>query len=296
MMKTKILKPLFAMACLLSSINVSAYDFEVDGIYYNVVSLSELTCKVVGGYNGFSGDVVITAHVNYANKTLTVVEIADKLFNYRSELTGITIPNTITSIGNEMFSRCTKLERVKIDDGDYVLELGLDIFFLCPIKSLYVGRNLLYDISDKYDLPFYGIKTLKEVTIGKSVTEIGHGAFYNCSGLTSITIGNSVTKIGSYAFSGCSGLTSITIPNSVTEIGGYAFYNCSGLTSITIPNSVTEIGGYAFYNCSGFTSITIPNSVTEIGDWVFGGCSGLTSITIPNSVTEIGSSAFWNCI
>ena len=296
-MKTKIFKPLLAMACLLSSINASAYDFEVDGIYYDVVSLSELTCEVVGGYNGFSGDVVIPAHVNYANKTLTVVGIADKLFNLLkcSELTGITIPNTITSISNWMFDGCKKLERVKIEDGDKVLELGLDIFDLCPIKSLYVGRNLLYDISDKYDLPFYGIKTLKEVTIGNSVTEIGHGAFYNCSGLTSIVIPNSVIKIGSSAFRGCSGLTSVTIPNSVIEIGAGAFDGCRGLTSITIPNSVTEIGNSAFYGCRGLTSITIGNSVTKIGSSAFDGCRGLTNITIPNSVTEIGWMAFCDC-
>lgn len=111
-MKTKILKPLLAMACLLSSINALAYDFEVDGIYYDVVSLSEFTCKVVKKSNNYkySGDVVIPAHVNYANKTLTVVEIEDHLFYCgpyeESELTGITIPNTVTSICDRMFQNC----------------------------------------------------------------------------------------------------------------------------------------------------------------------------------------------
>lgn len=125
-MKTKILKPLLAMACLLSSINASAYDFEVDGIYYDVVSLSEFTCKVVKMFDNYkySGDVVIPAHVNYANKTFTVVEIKDMLFRDCSELTGITIPNTITRIGDYMFDGCIKLERVKIEDGETALELG----------------------------------------------------------------------------------------------------------------------------------------------------------------------------
>lgn len=300
-MKTKILKPLLAMACLLSSINASAYDFEVDGIYYDVVSLSEFTCKVVKKSNNYkySGDVVIPAHVNYANKTFTVVEIKDMLFRYCSELTGITIPNTITSISNYMFEGCKKLKRVKIEDGETALELGSlynkGLFYDCPITSLYVGRNLSYDSSGNRGYsPFYGIKTLKEVTIGNSVTEIGDYAFYYCSGLTSVTIPNSVTKIGRYAFSG-SGLTSITIGNSVTKIGSCAFDGCSGLASITIPNSVTEIGSCAFDGCRGLTSITIPNSVIEIGGLAFSGCSGLTSITIPNSVTKIGSEAFSGC-
>lgn len=85
---------------------VSAYDFEVDGVYYDVVSLSEFTCKVVKGDIEYSGDVVIPAHVNYANKTLTVVKIKDELFRNCSELTGITIPNTITSISDYVFYYC----------------------------------------------------------------------------------------------------------------------------------------------------------------------------------------------
>lgn len=208
-MKTKILKTLLAMACLLSSINASAYDFEVDGIYYDVVSLSDRTCKVVRGDIEYSGDFVIPAHVNYSKTTLTVVDI-DVAFG--SEMIGITIPITVSSIRTGLFNDCTKLERVKIEDGKDVLKLGSQsssvgykgLFFDCPIKSLYVGRNLSYDSSKNYGYsPFYGIKTLKEVTIG-----------------------NSVTEIGDYAFSDCSGLTSVTIPNSVTEIGSCAFWEC----------------------------------------------------------------------
>ena len=81
--------------------------------------------------------------------------------------------------------------------------------------------------------------------------------------------GRSVTNIGSGAFRDCTGLTSVTIPNSVTSIGDYAFYRCASLTSVTIPNSVTSIGDYAFYDCSSLTSVTIPNSVTSIGDRAF---------------------------
>ena len=301
-MKTKILKPLLAMACLLSSINASAYDFEVDGIYYDVVSLSEFTCKVVKGNSLYSGDIVIPAHVNYANKTLTVVEIEDLLFSESSELTGITIPNTITSISNNMFDDCKKLERVKFEDGKNVLKLGYQqkyyggkgLFYYCPITSLYVGRNLSYESSYDYGhSPFYEIKTLKEVTIGNSVTEIGSSAFSCCSGLTSITIPNSVTRIAPSAFEFCQDLTSITIPNSVTEIDSCVFYY-SGLTSITIPSSITKIGPSAFSHCHDLTSITIPNSVTEIDSRAFS-YSGLASITIPNSVTRIAPSAFEFC-
>lgn len=105
-MRKKMIKPLLTMVCLLSSICSFAYDFEVDGLQYDVVSLSEFTCKLVGSSKGFYGDVVIPAKVNYANKTLTVVKIKDELFEGCSALKGITIPNTISSIGNNMFYDC----------------------------------------------------------------------------------------------------------------------------------------------------------------------------------------------
>ena len=139
-----------------------------------------------------------------------------------------TIPNSVTSIGNNAFYECTGLTSVTIPNS--VTSIGEWAFAYC--------------------------RGLTSVTIPNSVTSIGRDAFYNCSGLTSVTIGNSVTSIGDGAFSGCSGLTSIEIPNSVTSIGSSAFWGCSGLTSVTIGNSVTSIGGSAFHRCTGLTSIT----------------------------------------
>ncbi|MBR4263791.1 MAG: leucine-rich repeat domain-containing protein [Paludibacteraceae bacterium] len=178
-----------------------------------------------------------------------------------------TIPNSVTSIGDDAFAYCSGLTSVTIPNS--VTSIGLNAFNRCS--------------------------GLTAVTIPNSVTTIGSYAFYGCSGLTSVTIPNSVTSIGLSAFEGCSGLTSVTIPNSVTTIGSYAFSGCSGLTSVTIPNSVTSIGSSAFFNCTGLTSVTIPNSVTSIGGGAFRNCTGLTSVTIPNSVTSIGLNAFNRC-
>ena len=153
---------------------------------------------------------------------------------------------------------------------------------------------------------------LTSVTIGNSVTDIGHGAFQNCSslttaeitnagsigvycfrnsGLTSITIGNSVTDIGGSAFQDCSSLTTAEISNT-GSIGEYCFTN-SGLTSITIGNSVTDIGGSAFQDCSSLTTAEISNT-GSIGEYCFTN-SGLTSITIGKTVTSIGNSCFKDC-
>ena len=208
-------------------------------------------------------------HIPASLKSVTVTggNILYGAFYNCSDLTSITIPDSITSIGNSAFNGCSGLTSIAIPDS--VTSIG--------------------------DSAFKGCSGLTSITIPDSVTSIGDSAFSGCSGLTSITIPDSVTSIGNYAFNNCSGLTSITIPDSVTSIGEWAFAGCSDLTSITIPDSVTSIGLSAFSGCSGLTSIIIPDSVTSIGVNAFYGCSGLTSITIPDSVTSIGLFAFSGC-
>ncbi len=76
-----------------------------------------------------------------------------------------------------------------------------------------------------------------------------------CSSLKNVTIGNSVTSIGEYAFDGCKSLESIEIPDSVTSIDIYTFWNCSNLNSVTIGNNVTSIGYWAFNGCNSLTDV-----------------------------------------
>ena len=229
------------------------------------------------GYSPFCNIKTLTS-VTFGN---SVTSIGDYAFKGCSGLTSIAIPNSVTSIAGSAFSYCTSLRDLRIEDGEGTLSLGYHtydssstgkgLFYDCPLKTLYLGRDLSYDTTKSYGYsPFNRIKTL-----------------------TSVTIGNSVTRIESEAFGSCSGLKSIVIPNSVTSIGGGAFYGCSKLTSIVIPNSLTSIGKNAFYNCSGLTSIVIPSSVTSIGDDAFYGCKNLkTVINDSNLNFEKGSKSY----
>ncbi|MGN0542106.1 MAG: leucine-rich repeat domain-containing protein [Acutalibacteraceae bacterium] len=222
----------------------------------------------------------------------SVTSIGNYAFYKCTGLTSVTIPDSVTSIGNYAFAWCDSLTNITIPDN--VTNIGYGAFCGTIIYKdssnwennvLYIGNHL---IEAKSDLS--GSCSIKENTIA-----IADNAFSGCTGLTSITIPNSVTSIGEDAFRNCSGLTSVTIGNSVTSIGNHAFASCYSLTNITIPNSVTSIGDYAFYNCVSLTSVTIPNSVMSIGDFSFYCCTGLTSVTIGNSVTSIGDYAFKWC-
>ncbi len=201
----------------------------------------------------------------------------------------MTIPASVTTIGDYAFQNCSGLTSVTISQG--VTSIGQYAFSGC---SGLTGVTIPASVTTIGDYAFQNCSGLTGVTIPASVTSIGSYAFSGCSGLTGVTIPQGVTSIGQYAFSGCSGLTSVTIPVSVTS-WDRAFSGCSGLTSVTISQGVTSIGSSAFSGCTGLTSVTIPASVTSIGGAAFSGCTGLTSVTIPQGVTSIGNYAFSGC-
>ena len=191
--------------------------------------------------------------------TVTGGNILRGAFYNCSMLTSVTMPDSVTSIGNYAFKDCSSLTSVTIPDS--VTSIGDYAFYGCSSLEImtipFVGATK-DGTNNRFNYIFGGGSvpvSLKEVIITGG-TSIGYQAFYNCSGLTSITIPDSVTSIGDYAFYGCSGLISITIPDSVTSIGNSAFEGCRGLTSVTIPSRVTSIWHSAFSGCSGLTSVT----------------------------------------
>lgn len=173
----------------------------------------------------------------------------------------ITIPDSVTSIGNSAFEGCDNLQDIYITDiATWCNISGLDnlMVYGSSNKKLYINNELATSI-----------------TISDGVTAIPSSAFDDCSGLTSITIPDSVTSIGNSAFSGCTGLTSIT---GSAEIVSTVVKQASPTSVVVNITSGTSIGNRAFERCSGLTSITIGGSVTSIGNYAFDGCRGLKTV------------------
>ena len=208
---------------------------------------SNIEQVTIGNEVEYLPDSFVTgSKITQVNLPNTLKSISNSAFYCCSNLTSVTIPNSVTSIGSRAFDDCTELKYLKLNDGANPITITSSSsstpFSNCPLDTLYLGRNITYNSSY---LPFKGKTTIKNLTIGNSVTEIGDYAFYNCYGLTSVTIGNNLKKIGESAFKYCSGLTSVNIPNSVTSIGTSAFTSCNSLEEVTINSNAILSKSYS---------------------------------------------------
>lgn len=209
------------------------YDFEIDGIYYQLTSIDDLELKVVGGENVYSGDIIIPDEVNYRGKKFQITAIDYNCF-YNSAVTTVKLGNNISSIGScafygstireivipasvktlyeYSFDNCQSLTKLIISDGTDVLDFysssgNVPVYFVnCPIEYLYIGRNI-----DHWPL---------------------NPAFEDLSNATEIKIGSKVTEFDSHLLSGASKITSLIIPPSVKILRDGAFNNCSSLKSV----------------------------------------------------------------
>ena len=195
--------------------NVDGYLFYTssNGVHYLV------------GYIGNDTELTLPDSYNGEN-----YEIKNYAFYDCDSLRSVTIPGSVTSIGEWAFCSCDSLTSVTIGNG--ITSIGKRAFSYCS--------------------------GLTSVTIPDSVTSIGNYAFYECDSLTSVVIGDRVTSIGDYAFYYCDSLTSVVIPDSVTRIGDYAFYGCRSLMSIKYRGTEAQWNtiskGYSWnYNTGNYT-------------------------------------------
>ncbi len=186
-------------------------------------------------------------------------------------LESVTIPNSVTSVGDYAFCGCTKLTSVS-GDLSGVTSIGKYAFARCPLGTSDSPCSLKLD----------------------NVTSIGNYAFRDCTALTSVTLGDNLTNLGNSAFLGAAALITVTIPNNITSIEANMFMNCTSLTKVEFKNNITSIGSSAFSGCTSLTSVGDLTKVKDIGQGSFMGTK-LTSVTFTDELSSIGDQAFKNC-
>ena len=287
--------------------NLESFDSNIIYGCENVTSITINNGKnfAIDAENGyvFNADkTILYYHIPNAEKTEYVVpdgvkEIGDNAFYNDSYITKITLPASLTRIGNWAL-RNTALTSV--------------VFTAGGTEALAIGEDAL-----SYNAG------LTSIDLPARTNAIGNNAFYNTA-LSSITFGgenSQLMTIGDYSFYGTS-LSSVTLPSNVVSIGDYAFYRCSSLASVTLNEGLLEIGDYAFAAESDYTyadeaessleTVNLPSTLTTMGDGIFAydyalknvnfatgsqitslpgttfeGCTGLEAIQLPASLTEI---------
>lgn len=272
----------------------------------------------ITGYTGPGGAVLIPDSID----GLPVTRVGDAAF-YEGNLTGVTIPGSVTNIGVIAFGACTNLLSVVFSDGltdisegafarcnrltnvaisATVSHIGNRAFYACtslhaitvdPLNAFYSGVDgALFNKEQSILIQYPVGNTAEYYTIPGGVITIGTEAFAYCSSLIAITIPESVSSIEDGAFSWCPALYDVTIPDTVTSIGQSAFHFCTGLVNIILPYGLTDIGRETFSGCTNLATISIPYSVTNLGANSFSQCTRLTAVNIPSRVRDVGFGTF----
>jgi len=249
-----------------------------------------------------------------------LISIGSREF-YLCGLSSITIPNSVTTIGDRAFEGCsitmviseilTPFDVNAFDSFDAILVVpkgsrayyknvsGWGFIFIYEEGETIIDREQ----TDEQGL-YYTLRQADDASFYYSVT--GHSDEMNSEIVIPADLGGCpVRVVEANAFNGCTSLSSITIPNSMTSIGRSAFSGCTSLSYITIPNSVTSIGEGAF-NYSGLTSIHLFDLAAycqiAFGDYPFPAHNlflngeEITDLAIPDGVTSISDYAFANCV
>ena len=246
-------------------------------------------------------------------------------------LSDITIPATVTKIGDSAFYGCASIASFTVAPANTAYAAFDDCLYSKDLTTLYLVPQTKESVtfSDAVKTivsgAFYKSK-VRAVVVPSSVTRIEQGAFAGVLQLEELTVpfiggsrtdtdtdymmyifggtvskSNSIQPDGTFSYTtgdrSCTptSLCKLTISEEITFIGEFAFAYLTEVTEINWSGTVTYIDDYAFCQ-TGLTELTVPNTVTRIGDYAFAAMSDLESAVIPGSVGgNLGMYLFSEC-
>ena len=195
-----------------------------------------------------------------------VIIISKSAFEGNTDITSVTIPNSVGSIMDNAFFGCTSLKTVKMEKG--IQSIGQFAFSNCT--------------------------SLVDVTVPSDTLVVGPSVFSNCTSLVSATLSENITLIGTGMFAGCTSLTDVHLSNTMTRIPSNMFEGCVSLVTLNVPDSVESIGIMSFYQCTNLKNVNFgkDSRLATISQYAFMECTGLEELYLPASLTKIEESAF----
>ena len=316
--------------------------------FKNCIALSEMnlpaTVKSIGDQAFYNDSTIAVVTMREGLET-----IGNEVFWNNSGVRSFVIPGTVQTIGTNSFYGCTNTSTLRFKDGDGILTIDTkktrsrkiddmlsnisssydreryedrkyDYFYDCPIKTLYLGRNLKYDYSGSVSIykkvgdrtwnsetrasaPFVNSTTLARVTVGPKVTFVYNHLCDGCSNLTNVVLGNALQDINGYAFANCVKLPNISYPASLATIGNYAFANCKVLTSTSFQEASDhelKIYNASFKDCVSLPEVYFPGQLSLLNDSTYQGCTALKDVVFNKNdqykpTLTIGDYTFAQC-
>ena len=284
-MKRKILSVLLALVLCLGLLPVTSLAADVS---YPVTGGSitfDLNTGAITGCEASVTKAVIPAEI----MGVPVTSVKELAFINADNLTSVTLPEGLTTIGKRGFAYCKKLKQVSLPES--LTSIGPDAFSECmALTSIRIPDAVTSLGQGAFSLCY----KLQTVELGSGLKEIPREAFKACYALSSVTIPEGVVSIGTWAFSNDESLTSVILPDSLTFIDAQAFA-WTGLTAVTIPDSVTRMESAVFDGCEDLSVAQLGNGLSVLPGRTFMGCSSLTNVVIPDGYTKIEDRAFQNC-
>lgn len=281
------------LLCLAASMPTAAQTITQDGITYELFNgENRATMTGLASDNNLKGIVVIPEQIQYKSKNYVIDAIGrgDLSVENSKDIIELSLPGTIRQISWEAFSNCTKLQKLRLNEG---------------IESVvgFNGCTSLYEIEIPQSLRTIGVKafaectSLRHITLPNSLQCIGGEAFCGCTSLSELTLPDSLHYIGSQVFNKCKSLSLIKIneSNPYLSTDGKAIFNKDGsilytaipLTKYVVPSTVKTLKDHAFHSQTDLASITLNEGLLEIGDFSFGECASLHTITLPSSLSKL---------